>query len=73
MLVSDIPVLHEVGGDTAAYCDTSPEEIGTALERLLRSPEERARLVAAGNQKITEYSWDKVAEALYKQIQEAIS
>lgn len=68
MLVSDIPVLHEVAGDTAFYTDTAPGAIAQNITSLLRNDGERTSKAAAGTQRLQDFSWKKVAHEVYEQI-----
>lgn len=62
VLVSREASLPEVAGDAAAYCDArSTEAMAAALLRLLRSPDERAALVARGREHARRYTWDATA------------
>jgi len=72
MLVSDIPVLHEIGGDAAAYCGTSAEQIVDGIVKVLSDNALRTKLVAAGNKRITNFSWDKVATDVFTRIKESL-
>jgi len=62
VLASDIPVLREVGGDTASYFDLEhPESLVDKLNTWLIKPSEYEKQV----EKVQQYSavtWDKVAE-----------
>ena len=65
VVTSDVSSLPEVGGDAVAYC--SPREVGSiaaALERLLASPDERARLGERARARAAGFSWDAFAEAV---------
>ena len=62
VVTSNSSSLPEVGGDAVAYVDPrSPGDIARVLERLLRAPEERARLGAAARQRAAQFSWDATA------------
>jgi glycosyltransferase involved in cell wall biosynthesis len=62
VLTSDRSSLPEVGGDAAAYCDpTDTVAIAAALETLLRDPDRRRELSAAGPRRAGEFSWDRTA------------
>lgn len=73
MLVSDIAVLHEVGGDAAIYCGTSAEEITAGIENILSDKELQKKLVTAGSTRITMFSWDNVATDIFTRIKESVS
>jgi glycosyltransferase involved in cell wall biosynthesis len=64
VIVSDIPVLHEVAGDAALYVDPrDPDAIGSAILSLLDSPAERERMSRAGLARAAEFSWERAAAA----------
>jgi glycosyltransferase involved in cell wall biosynthesis len=51
-----------VGGDAVVYADPlSVDSIRGALAHLLGSPDERARLGAAAQQRAREFSWERTA------------
>jgi len=62
VLTSDRLSLPEVGGDAVAYTGTSPEEIGSALQRLLSEPARREELRTRARRRALEFSWGKTAE-----------
>lgn len=62
VLTSNVSSLSEVGGDAVRYADPHDvEAIRSGLEALLRAPEERARLAAAGRRRAARFSWERVA------------
>lgn len=67
---SDISVFHEIYGEAALYFDqTNPDSIVATLSALLQSPELKKKLVTFAQQKVKEYSWQKMAQetfALYE-------
>jgi glycosyltransferase involved in cell wall biosynthesis len=73
MLFSDIDVLHEVAGDAALYCDTSPESIAEHITMLLQDKMLQQQLVAKGSERLKDFSWDKVVTEVFSQIQKEIS
>lgn len=64
--------LPEVAGNAAEYFDpTDPDDLVSALERILRSPDHACSLVARGLARIEAFSWDRCAAetlALYRRI-----
>lgn len=72
MLVSDIPVLHEVAGDAAAYCPTDAISIKKAIVALLADEKRQKAMVVAGKHRVKDFSWDKVAEDVYEHIKKAV-
>lgn len=59
ILLSDIPVFHEVAGKAAHYCDKDETTaIKTALETILTDEQMRTRLISAGTQQLASFSWE---------------
>jgi glycosyltransferase involved in cell wall biosynthesis len=72
VLTSNVSSLPEVGGDAVAYVDPEDESaIAAGLERLLRSPDERARLAERARRRAAEFSWERVAGGVLDQLQRA--
>jgi alpha-1,3-rhamnosyl/mannosyltransferase len=70
VVTSPVSSLPEVGGDAVAYADPRDEDaIAAALERLLRSPEERAELAARGARRAAGFSWERTARAVLAQLE----
>jgi glycosyltransferase involved in cell wall biosynthesis len=62
VVCSNTSSLPEVGGNAVAYVDPrDPAEIAVALERLLRSPDERTRLGEAAQTRAQDFDWDRTA------------
>ena len=61
VLTTERLALPEVGGDAVAYSDTDAASIAAAIELLLDSPEERARLGALGIERAREFTWARCA------------
>jgi glycosyltransferase involved in cell wall biosynthesis len=62
IIVSDIPVMREIYGDSARYID--PFDYSTDLDEVLKMP------VAPASQCLEKYSWDKSAQIIYDKIKE---
>jgi glycosyltransferase involved in cell wall biosynthesis len=59
---SDIPVLHEVAGESALYFDPRSEEaIAASMMRLLDDAALAERLAAAGPERAARFSWRRAA------------
>lgn len=72
VLCSDLPVLREVGGDAAAYADTtSPQRLAEALTALLADPVRRAELSQAGTARAAEFSWTAAASGTLASLERA--
>lgn len=69
MALSDIPVFREITESQSAYFSPlDPRDIARAIERVLTSPEEQARLIEYGRERIEFYSYSDIAaryERLY--------
>jgi glycosyltransferase involved in cell wall biosynthesis len=64
IVVSDISIFREIGGDAAVFFDpTSPESFAAAV-RQLESPAEWKRRSALSRTRAGHYSWDRSARAL---------
>ncbi|HKH08962.1 MAG TPA: glycosyltransferase family 1 protein [Agromyces sp.] len=64
VIVSDLPVLHEVAGDAARYVDPAdPDAIAQAVRAVLDSTAERERMSRAGLARAAEFSWERTAAA----------
>jgi glycosyltransferase involved in cell wall biosynthesis len=64
VIVSDIPVMHEVAGDAALYVDPlDAESIAGGIRSLLQAPRERERMSRAGLARAAEFSWEATADA----------
>lgn len=62
VVCSDIPVLREVGGAGALYVDRSnPEAVAEALAAVMRDPARRDKLVRAGKENASRFSWAETA------------
>lgn len=73
VIVSDLPVLHEVAGDAAVYVDpTDPDAIAGAIRSLLASPADRERMSRAGLERAAGFSWARTAAATREVLLEAL-
>ena len=72
VITSRVSSLPEVGGDAVAYVTPEDEaSIRDTLERLLRSPEERAQLAAHGRKRAGGYSWHTTALRMLRELERA--
>ena len=72
-LTSASSSLPEVGGDAVVYCD--PHDVGSiaaALERLLASDAERARLGERARERALEFSWERCARETLTTLERAV-
>jgi glycosyltransferase involved in cell wall biosynthesis len=67
---SDIPVLHEVGGDAACYFDPrDPAAAAAAIEATYGAPD----LAAAGLARAEGFSWEATARATFEAYERAVA
>jgi len=72
-VVSTAGAMPEVCGNAAVQVDPdSPAELATVLDRLLRSPEERAQRGEAGRQHAARFTWDATAGRTLEVYQSAL-
>lgn len=61
---SDIPVLHEVGGDDMAYFDPrDASAIASVVRWVVGDPDVQARLAKAGRKRVSTFTWQRAADA----------
>jgi len=65
LVISDIPVFHEVGGAAAVYFDYGSSESFAAAITAMDRPEEWARLSALARVHAAEFDWEKSARELF--------
>ena len=73
ILTSNVTSLPEVGSDAAIY--TSPEsvdEIAHGMQIIFEDKNLRTQLIANGQERLKNFSWDKSARLLWKSIQKTI-
>ena len=74
---SDIPVLHEVGGDDMIYVDArSPSAIATAVRRLVGDADTQMVMSAAGRKRAAMFTWERAADAtaaVYRRVAAAVA
>jgi len=64
VVTSDIPALHETGGDAALYAPPDDAEaLGSAMASLLDDAELRAQLIERGHRQVARYSWHRTAQS----------
>lgn len=65
IIVSDIPVMHEVCGDAALYIDPySEEDMAQGIKAILLNEELREELKNKARKQLRFYSWEKSAQKL---------
>jgi glycosyltransferase involved in cell wall biosynthesis len=65
LVISDIPVFHEVGGDAAIFFDQESPEAFAAAVHSLDTPEEWPRRSALARKQAADFSWDESGRRLY--------
>ena len=74
VLMSDIPVLREVGGDAALYFDPhSTASIAAAITTAVTEPQTLAALAQRGYERAALYSWEKVAAGTLESFAKALA
>lgn len=74
VLASDIPVLHEVGGDAVEYADArDPRTLAEAIDRLLADPARRETLRGRGRARAAQFTWDHAAEITAEVLHSALA
>lgn len=73
VIVTDMPIFHEVSGDAALYFDPDKPEDFAAQVRLIENPERRAEQIKRGFKQAATFSWDKSAATLAGIINELAS
>ena len=69
-ITSNVSSLPEVGADAVRYADPeSVESIASELEKLLRSPDERARLGALARARAAEFTWSRTARGILQALE----
>jgi glycosyltransferase involved in cell wall biosynthesis len=64
IVVSDIPIFREIGGDAAVYADPRDVQAVAAAIRELGDPDAWARRSAAAREQATRFDWSRSAAAL---------
>jgi len=74
ILASDIPAHREASGRAALYCDpNNAADITHKLVLLLKDNNLRASLTKDGTERLSEFSWKSVADAVMDNIRGAVS
>ncbi|MEO6533318.1 MAG: glycosyltransferase family 1 protein [Pseudolysinimonas sp.] len=70
VVVSDIPIFREIGGDAALYAPaTDPVAVASAIRRL-EDPAEWTARSTASRARAARFSWERSAEALFATLKE---
>lgn len=68
-----VPFITHIGGFHTKRALTSTSNLVAALEQAYRNPEERVRKALAGIETAKEYTWDKCAEGIARNIEEVLT
>jgi glycosyltransferase involved in cell wall biosynthesis len=73
VLMSDIPVYHEVGGDAVDYFEpTSDRSIADAMLRAVANPQRLAELSRLGSARTALFTWPKTADRTLAALERAL-
>ena len=74
VVTSDIPVMREVCGDAALYCNPNePGEIADKVRMLAESSEMRAQLSRRGLHRAAQFSWERCARETFDVLHRVIT
>lgn len=69
VLVSDCAIMKEIGGGAVQYFKTEDaDDLARQLEILISDNDKQQALIAAGEERLANFSWEKSAEAIMKNI-----
>lgn len=73
VITSDIPVMREVCGDAALYCNPNrPEDIADKVKLLAANAEMQIQLRARGLRRAAQFSWERCARETLQVLQKVI-
>jgi glycosyltransferase involved in cell wall biosynthesis len=74
VITSDIPVMREVCGDAALYCDPhDPGDIADKVRMLAESSEMREQLRRRGLRRASQFSWERCARETFEVLHRVIT
>jgi len=74
VLTANASCLPEIAGDAALYCDPfNINDIADKLQQLASDGELRRKLIAAGNERSKQFSWEQTADRVWESIQKTIN
>lgn len=73
IITSNVSSLPEVAGNAALLTDPkNPQDIGTAMYKLAKTPELREKLIENGKKQRLKFNWDRSAAQLYENIEKTV-
>ncbi len=73
LVASDIEVFREVAGEAAVYADPfEPGSLAAAIGSVLDDPDLAGRLVSAGRERVTRFTWERSAAGLLRLFDEVL-
>lgn len=74
VILSDIPVFHEINGDAAVYFDQNdPQDIAKVISETLADKELTKEMIRRGYKQAAKYSWEKCVGQTYKAYESCLS
>lgn len=74
VMMADIPVYREVGGDAAMYFDPEDDTaIGSAMLDAVENPDKLEAMAVAGQERAALFSWEKVAQGTLESFERALA
>ena len=71
VVCSDIPVLHEVGGNAVQYFNPhDPQDIAYRIDSVLQNEMLQSEMIKRGKERAREFTWEKTARETWKVIAE---
>lgn len=68
VILSDIPIFHEICGNAAKYFDqNSPEDIARVIKETISDKKLLRDMIAKGYKQVAKYSWKKCVEKTQKE------
>lgn len=74
LMISDIPVHHEVAGEAAVFISPKePESWAKQMAHLVDDSRVREQLIESGNARVQTYDWNKTAQATWERLRTEVS
>lgn len=73
VITSNLTAMPEIAGNAALLVDPfSVDSIAEAMQKILQEPNLRSNLIASGEARIAEFSWDRSAQQLWNTIEKSL-